>query len=1052
MKTTNPDSEKNAKFPARQPSRTLCSISLLCALGMMGTGGTVQAQNDTWLGVTATNGTYNWSSTSNWSVNNGGTPTGVIEFANNGAATSSFDNLNLGGRAFIEILFDPGAPAYTISGSAFIITGSVVNNSSDVQTINDAITLSESVNNIFDYGTGNIYFGGLITTTPTGNQGNGWAFDAPLTTFAGGFTANTTTGRTLVLSGSGNILLSSPFGSTIANSGSMGLDYEGSGTLTFSAANGGSISGANATLGAPIQIATGGAPLSGTIGNSTLVINGNYTIGSSGIASLTIKGGNGTTTTRGTLSLEDGAINTLYINSTSAGATALTLGQSTAAPSVLDMDVGDNSADSIVLGNGLKVSVAGTAGVLVNLNGIGEISTSGTYTLLNAEATTLTAADFSLASTTGNFDGLTVGLEVTSGSLLQVTLTGNAVPPVPSASTLAATNVTYSGAILNGSVNPNGFDTQVYFQYGTTTSYGSTTATQDVGSGNSAGAVTANLSGLSAGTLYHYCLTAINSNGISFGSDQTFTTTAPPAPIATTGGAINVTSSGATLNGSVNPNGYDTTVYFQYGTTTNYGNTTATQDVGSGVGSGTSGVAANAFISELSASTLYHFRFIATNSNGSSSGSDQTFTTTQNPVKIVTSGGLTYTIFQPSNSNMSFATAVSGSNVVGWYSVTEQQKPYELVHGFLYNGTTFTTFDPTGSIWTFPTCVDGNNVAGYYWDSTNTTHGFLYNGTNFTTFDPPGSADTFVSGVSGNNVVGYFYDTQDDYGAGVNAHGFLYNSGVFTTFDPPESVNTSVTGVSGNNVVGYYVDSGNTDHGFLYNNGNIITLDFPTDSEITLVFGVSGNNVVGYYGNIYFEQGFLYNDGNYTAFSVPGTAGDIYHVNGVSGTNVVGSCWDSSGVNVIGFLYTGNTFITIVPPGSHPWPGTNGTQMTGVSGNNVVGNYRDGSETYWGFLLSATNPTTSLTVVANPNAGGTATGSGDYFVGTQVQISATVAPNWTFSGWSDGVTTNPRWVTVPAGGATYTANFSANPPTLAELANLERVMHFYERLKPASGR
>ena len=47
-----------------------------------------------------------------------------------------------------------------------------------------------------------------------------------------------------------------------------------------------------------------------------------------------------------------------------------------------------------------------------------------------------------------------------------------------------------------------------------------------------------------------------------------------PPPVATTNLATNITASSAALNGSVNPSGSTTTVYFQYGTTTSYGQTT----------------------------------------------------------------------------------------------------------------------------------------------------------------------------------------------------------------------------------------------------------------------------------------------------------------------------------------------------------------------------------------------------------------------------------------------------------------------------------------------
>lgn len=65
----------------------------------------------------------------------------------------------------------------------------------------------------------------------------------------------------------------------------------------------------------------------------------------------------------------------------------------------------------------------------------------------------------------------------------------------------------------------------------------------------------------------------------------------------------------------------------------------------------------------------------------------------------------------------------------------------------------------------------------------------------------------------------------------------------------------------------------------------------------------------------------------------------------------------------------------------------------------------------------------TITVQANPPAGGLATGSGTYLVSSNVVIAATAAGGYTFIGWSDGVTQNPRTVVVPTNGATYIANF-----------------------------
>jgi hypothetical protein len=82
----------------------------------------------------------------------------------------------------------------------------------------------------------------------------------------------------------------------------------------------------------------------------------------------------------------------------------------------------------------------------------------------------------------------------------------------------------------------------------------------------------------------------------------------------------------ATLNATVNPNGVSVSdCHFEYGTTTSYGSSAACSSL---PGSGTSPVAVSASVTGLSVTTTYHFRISATSAEGTSTGSDQAFTTT----------------------------------------------------------------------------------------------------------------------------------------------------------------------------------------------------------------------------------------------------------------------------------------------------------------------------------------------------------------------------------------------------------------------------------------
>jgi hypothetical protein len=134
--------------------------------------------------------------------------------------------------------------------------------------------------------------------------------------------------------------------------------------------------------------------------------------------------------------------------------------------------------------------------------------------------------------------------------------------------------------------------------------------------------VTADLTGLTVATVYHGRLVATNSAGTSYGNDVAFLMLGG-APVVVTLAADGIDGNDATLNGTINPNLVATTGYFQWGTTTGYGNNTVSQNLGSG----STTTAVEAALSGLVAGTTYHFRLRATNATGTTYGNDMTFVT-----------------------------------------------------------------------------------------------------------------------------------------------------------------------------------------------------------------------------------------------------------------------------------------------------------------------------------------------------------------------------------------------------------------------------------------
>jgi subtilisin family serine protease len=96
-----------------------------------------------------------------------------------------------------------------------------------------------------------------------------------------------------------------------------------------------------------------------------------------------------------------------------------------------------------------------------------------------------------------------------------------------------------------------------------------------------------------------------------------------PPPVAATHPATGIITTSATLNGTVNPRLHATSYRFEYGTTTSYGESTRVEDAGAGDGV----VAVNAPLTGLEPNATYHYRLVATYSDGSVSGGDAQFTT-----------------------------------------------------------------------------------------------------------------------------------------------------------------------------------------------------------------------------------------------------------------------------------------------------------------------------------------------------------------------------------------------------------------------------------------
>ncbi|MEI8130688.1 MAG: hypothetical protein WCG55_04265, partial [bacterium] len=231
----------------------------------------------------------------------------------------------------------------------------------------------------------------------------------------------------------------------------------------------------------------------------------------------------------------------------------------------------------------------------------------------------------------------------------------------PIVTTTSASAVTATSATLGGNLTSTGgaSSTTVSFEYGLTTSYGTTAS---AGTRSTTGAFTATSGVLACNTMYHYRAKALNTGGSANGGDVTFTTSACPisTPTVTTTSASAVTATSATLGGNLTSTGgaSSTTVSFEYGTTTAYGTTVSGGTMSTtGTFSGTT--------SSLACHTTYHYRAKATNTAGSSNGTDATFTTgVCDPTVATVSGSLLSGIL---TGNLTSLGAGATSASVGFY-------------------------------------------------------------------------------------------------------------------------------------------------------------------------------------------------------------------------------------------------------------------------------------------------------------------------------------------------------------------------------------------------
>jgi hypothetical protein len=207
-------------------------------------------------------------------------------------------------------------------------------------------------------------------------------------------------------------------------------------------------------------------------------------------------------------------------------------------------------------------------------------------------------------------------------------------PPVFEGLQPPVSSVTRTSALVGGTANPESSKADYYFEYVAAGEYdpaapdpysaGGRTALESLAGGNTPQTVErVVLSGLLAGTTYHYRMVVSNATGVADGPDETFATVPGEPPTVSTGVASEVSATSATLSGAVGPQGLPASYVFEVGTDTSY---VGARLYGS-AGSSTGEVPVTVGLQYLVPGVTYHYRLSATSFDGTSYGQDGSFTT-----------------------------------------------------------------------------------------------------------------------------------------------------------------------------------------------------------------------------------------------------------------------------------------------------------------------------------------------------------------------------------------------------------------------------------------
>lgn len=258
------------------------------------------------------------------------------------------------------------------------------------------------------------------------------------------------------------------------------------------------------------------------------------------------------------------------------------------------------------------------------------------------------------------------------------------------AATTAATDIATTTATSGGNITSDGGASVTARGVCWSTSANPTTADSKTTDGSGTGSYSSSITGLTAGTLYYVRSYATNSSGTTYGAQVSFTSASITAPVmAATTAASSITGTTASSGGNVTGDGGASVTARGVCWSTSSNPTTADSKTTDGTGTGSF----TSSITGLSGSTLYYVRAYATNSAGTTYGTEVSFTTSASlPVPVLD--------FYPDITRPMFQDSLHNYQAVYWVGIISSN-----------GGSAITSSGVCWSTSPSPTISDSNKIA-----------------------------------------------------------------------------------------------------------------------------------------------------------------------------------------------------------------------------------------------------------------------------------------------------------------------------------------------------